>query len=172
MNFNLIITCGRDVEFDTVLELKQILKKLNLGETIWKSGLDGIIYAKTDGSPYTILEKLREHINEKPWEFNLVRRIIPIEMCFTTDLRKIIREAVFLSNRIRDDETYRITIEKRGTKIKSEEIIEGIANQVNRKVSLEYPDKALLIEIMNDRTGLSLISGQNGILNVNEELLK
>ena len=149
MNFNLIITCGRDVEFDTVLELKQILKKLNLGETTWKSGIDGIIYAKTDGSPYTILEKLREHINEKPWEFNLVRRIIPIEMCFTTDLRKIIREAVFLSNRIRDDETYRITIEKRGTKIKSEEIIEGIANQVNRKVSLEYPDKALLIEIMN-----------------------
>ena len=61
MNFNLVITCGRDVEFDTVLELKQILKKLNLGETIWKSGLDGIIYAKTDGSPYTILEKLREH---------------------------------------------------------------------------------------------------------------
>ena len=73
---------------------------------------------------------------------------------------------------IRDDETYRITIEKRGTKIKSEEIIEGIANQVNRKVSLEYPDKTLLIEIMNDKTGLSLISGQNGILNINEELLK
>ena len=75
-----------------------------------------------------------------------------------SQLRKIIREAVFLSNNIRDDETYRITIEKRGTKIKSEEIIEGIANQVKQKVSLEYPDKILLIEIMNERTGLSLIS--------------
>ena len=62
-----------------------------------------------------------------------------------------------ISDKIEDDESYRILIEKRNSDISSKEIITNIANQIKNKVSLDFPDKIILIEILGIVTGISLI---------------
>ena len=55
------------------------------------------------------------------------------------------------------DRTYRISIEKRNSELSSKEIITKIANKIKNKVSLEFPDKVLLIEILGNKTGVSIL---------------
>ena len=62
-----------------------------------------------------------------------------------------------MSKQILDDETYRISIEKRNSDLSSKEIITKIANQIKNKVSLEFPDRIVLIEILGNKTGISIL---------------
>ncbi|MBT4535702.1 MAG: RNA methyltransferase, partial [Nitrosopumilus sp.] len=54
-------------------------------------------------------------------------------------------------------DTYRISIEKRNSNISSKEIITKIANKIKNKVSLDFPDKIILIEILGIMTGVSIL---------------
>ena len=62
-----------------------------------------------------------------------------------------------MSDQILDEETYRISIEKRNSNVSSKEIITKIADKIKNKVSLEFPDKVLLIEILGNITGISIL---------------
>ena len=62
-----------------------------------------------------------------------------------------------MNEQIVDGETYRISIEKRNSDLSSQEIIEKIANKIKNKVSLEFPDKVILIEILGNKTGVSIL---------------
>ena len=61
------------------------------------------------------------------------------------------------SEQISEGETYRISIEKRNSNLSSQEIISKIANKIKNKVSLEFPDKIVLIEILGNKTGISIL---------------
>ena len=62
-------------------------------------------------------------------------------------------------------ESYRITIEKRNSKISSNEIISEIAKNIPNKVSLEHSDWVILIEIIENETGIAVVPN-NSILSV------
>ena len=62
-------------------------------------------------------------------------------------------------------DSYRITIEKRNSKISSNEIISEIAKDISNKVSLDTPDWVVLIEIIEKETGIAVIPN-NTILSV------
>jgi tRNA acetyltransferase TAN1 len=62
-----------------------------------------------------------------------------------------------MSQEILDGETYRISIEKRNSDLSSKEIITKIANKIKNKVSLEFADKIILIEILGNKTGVSIL---------------
>ena len=62
-----------------------------------------------------------------------------------------------MSEQIEEKESYRILIEKRNSDISSKEIITKIANRIKNQVSLDFPDKVILIEILGIVTGISII---------------
>ena len=62
-----------------------------------------------------------------------------------------------LSNVIQKNNSYRITIEKRNTNVSSNEIITEIAKIFPNKVSLNQPDWIVLIEILGNKTGISIL---------------
>ena len=66
---------------------------------------------------------------------------------------------------IKSGETYRISIEKRNSDLSSKEIITKIADKIKNNVSLEFPDKVVLIEILGNRTGISILK-KSDILSV------
>ena len=66
------------------------------------------------------------------------------------------------------NQTYRISIEKRNSHIKSREIISQIAELIPNKVSLEHPDWEIVIQIMGKITGVGILP-KNSILSVNRE---
>ena len=66
-----------------------------------------------------------------------------------------------MSDQIGDEESYRILIEKRNSDISSKEIITKIANGIKNKVSLDFPDKIILIEVLGIITGISIIKKES-----------
>ena len=78
---------------------------------------------------------------------------------------EIEKEIIAIKNLILENESYRISIEKRNSDISGQEIISRVAKNIKNKVSLEYPDKIVLIEILGNKTGLSIVK-KSDILSV------
>ena len=58
---------------------------------------------------------------------------------------------------IQKNDSYRITVEKRNTSISTNEIITEVAKIFPNKVSLNKPDFIILIEILGNETGISIL---------------
>jgi len=94
---------------------------------------------------------------DEPWSVRYCKRIIPIQKVIESNIKEIEKSVAELSNQILDGETYRISIEKRNSDLSSKEIITKIANNIKNKVSLEFPDRVLLIEILGNKAGVSIL---------------
>ena len=155
---NLIITCARHLEEDTEEELRDILDELGDSEIeVSISDMSGILTAQTKLDPIEVVKKMKEILLDQPWSIRYCLRIIPIQSVIETKIEVIERAISNISNQILDGETYRILIEKRNSNISSKEIITKIAHEIKNKVSLDFPDKIILIEILGIVTGISLI---------------
>jgi len=155
---NLIITCARHLEPETEEELMSILDDLGDSEPkITITNMSGILTAETKLDPVEIVKKIKEMVLDEPWSVRYCLRIIPIQKIVESQIDEIEKAVSEMSKQILDDETYRISIEKRNSDLSSKEIITKIANQIKNKVSLEFPDRIVLIEILGNKTGISIL---------------
>ena len=155
---NLIITCARHLEEETEDELRDILDELGDSEIeVSISDMSGILTAQTKLDPIEVVKKMKEMLLDQPWSIRYCLRIIPIQKVIETKIEVIEMEISNISNQILDGETYRILIEKRNSDISSKEIITKIAHEIKNKVSLDFPDKIILIEILGGMTGISIL---------------
>jgi tRNA acetyltransferase TAN1 len=139
--------------------------------TVDKTGVSGLIAAKTAFNPFDVIEKLRKILLERPYEFRYTLRIIPVEKVVRTDLGEIQRTAMELSSKIGEDETFRVTVEKRFTETPTQDIIEAAAANIEREVNLNNPDKILLIEVIGSLTGVSVIKPEEILAVMKEKVL-
>ncbi|MDH5794293.1 MAG: THUMP domain-containing protein [Candidatus Bathyarchaeota archaeon] len=168
-NFNLLATTWRGNEENACSELWYLLGEIgDSAPTVDKTGVAGLIAAKTAFNPFEVIEKFRKILHERSYEFRYTLRIIPVEKVVRTDLGEIQQAATELSSKIGEDETFRVTVEKRFTETPTQDIIEATAANIERKVDLNNPDKILLIEVVGRLTGLSVIK-PNEILAVMKE---
>jgi len=155
---NLIVTCARHLEGDTEDELIDILDKLGDSDVkISVSSMSGIITIETKLDPIEVVRKIKEIVLDEPWSIRYCLRIIPIQKVVKTNIEEIEKEISSMLDQIRKKESYRILIEKRNSDISSKEIITKIANGIKNKVSLDFPDKVILIEILGIVTGISIL---------------
>ncbi len=155
---NLIITCARNLEPETKKEIKKILNQLDDQEPeILNVGMRGILMVNTVIEPSKIIDLVKNKIIEEPWLIRYCLRIIPIQSITETEIDKIKQNVIKLKDTIQKNDSYRITIEKRNTNISSNEIITEIAKIFPNKVSLNQPDWIILIEILGDKTGISIL---------------
>jgi tRNA acetyltransferase TAN1 len=159
MNFNLLVTTYRHREYDAVDELNVILQRFSIDvETIEIQNVSGVILALANLNPFELITKFKELLTEEPWQFRYILRVIPIERALYTDLKNIEREVENLTmKKIKVNDSFRISVEKRHTSTRSKEIISSIANKLQNKVSLENPDWIILIEIIGNKTGISIL---------------
>ena len=159
---NLIVTCARNLEGETEEEILDILDELGDPDVkIAVSNMSGIIIIETKLDPIEVVRKMKEMLLDEPWSIRYCLRVIPIQKTVETNLEKIQECVSSISNNIEENESYRILIEKRNSDISSKEIIKNIANQIKNKVSLDFPDKIILIEILGIITGISLIKNSD-----------
>ena len=155
---NLIITCARSLESETKNEIKKILDELGDQEPkILNVGMRGILMVDTIIEPSKIIDWIRTKIIEEPWLIRYCLRIIPIQSLTETNIDKIKENVIKLKDSIKKTDSYRITIEKRNASIPTNEIITEIAKIFPNKVSLNQPDWIILIEILGDKTGISIL---------------
>jgi tRNA acetyltransferase TAN1 len=168
-DFNLIITTARGNEEDACSEIWYLLGKIgDENAEVEKTGITGLITARTILNPFNAVAKFKEILKQEPQEFRYTLRIIPIEKVVRTDLSQIEEIVAGLSSRIAENETFRITVEKRFTTLSTKDIIEASATKISRRVDLERPDKIVLIEVVNGFTGISLL-GIGDIISVTKE---
>ena len=159
---NLIITCSRHLEPEAEQEIFQILEEMGDSEpVITITKMSGILTVDTMLEPTEITKKIREKILDEPWSIRYCLRIIPIQKITETNVEQIRAKVECMKDEISSDESYRILIEKRNSDISSKEIISRIAKIFKNKVSLEFPDKIILIEILENKTGVSIIKNRD-----------
>ena len=166
---NLIITCQRNLEEPTILEIQNILERLGDTEAIVeKTIFSGIIQVETRLDIMQVLENFKEIIEDEPWLIKYCSRIIPIQGECESKLDEIRDKVINLSHIIKKNNTYRITIEKRQSSLHTKDIISEIANLLPNKVSLENADWEIIVQVLRNKTGVSIIP-PNSILSVNRE---
>ena len=155
---NLIITCARHLEPETKDELNDILEDFGDSDAqISITSMSGILTAETKLDPIEIVRKIKEMILDEPWSIRYCLRIIPIQKIIESKMEEIEEAISSMSQGILDGETYRISIEKRNSDLSSKEIITKIADRIKNKVSLEFADKIILIEVLGNKTGISIL---------------
>lgn len=168
-DFNLLVTTARGNEEDACSEIWYLLGSIGDEKVkVEKTGITGLITAKTTLNPFEVIAKLRDILRERPQEFRYTLRIIPVEKVVRTDLNQIKEAVTELSPKISENETFRVTVEKRFTTVPTKDIIGVTAGKINRRVDLKRPDKIVLIEVVNGLTGVSLVR-TNDIISVAKE---
>jgi tRNA acetyltransferase TAN1 len=171
--FNLIATTARGNERPMINEILYLLKE-EVGDAeaqAVKTKVRGIIVAKTTLDPLAVIEKFHAILNERPYEFRYALRILPIQKVVPTELEEIKKTTAELAKNIGENETFRITVEKRFTTLHTKDLIEAAAGDIKNKVNLETPDKILLIEVLGALTGVSLLKPSDILGVVKEKML-
>ena len=157
-NFNLLATTARGNEGEASSEIWYLLGEIgDMAAKVDKTGISGLIAAKSTLEPLEAVEKLRGLLKERPYEFRYSFRIIPVEKVVRTDPEEIQRTVTEFAARIKENETFRITVEKRFTTTSTQDIIDAAAANIERRVNLTNPDKIVLIEVVGGLTGVSVI---------------
>ncbi|RJX15628.1 RNA methyltransferase [Candidatus Bathyarchaeota archaeon] len=168
-DFNLLISTRRGEEKDACSEVWYLLREVGDSEALVDpTPIRGLVVAKTKLNPFEAVEKLRKLLNERPEEFRYVLKIIPIQKVVKTSLDEIRQVAKEFSSLIGLDEKFRVSVEKRHSEMDRMEIVKVAAEEIDRKVDLKNPDKILLIEVLGNLTGISVIR-ETDILSVVKE---
>ncbi len=139
-----------------------ILGKLGDSEpTIIITNMSGILTAETKLDPIEVVKKIKEMLLDEPWCIRYCLRIIPIQKIIETKIESIEEGITDLIKLISKGESYRISIEKRNSNISSQELISRVAKKIENKVSLEFPDKIILIEILGNKTGIAIVKKED-----------
>ncbi len=166
---NLIITCQRNLEEPTILEIQNILERFgDYNHVVQKTVFSGIIEVQTELEIMKFLDDFKEIIDDEPWLVKYCSRIIPIQDVCESELEQIKEKVVNLSQKIKESETYRITVEKRQSSLHTKDIISKIADSLSYTVSLENSDWEIIIQILRNKTGISIIK-PNTILSVSKQ---
>jgi tRNA acetyltransferase TAN1 len=159
---NLIVTCPRNLELEAESEIKKILNELDDQEPeIFQTDMRGILMVNTILEPLKIIDWVKNKINDEPWFFRYCLRIIPVQKTTDTDIDKIKQNVMNLKSIIQENDSYRITVEKRNSNMSSSQIINEIAKIIPNKVSLDEPDWVILVEIFGEKTCISILKNDS-----------
>ncbi len=152
------MTSAKGLEARASAEFKEIallsgIRKL----TIERSAYDGIIEVDVE-DPKALLSFITDFVRSEPFKVRFIQRIIPVDRVVDTKVEEILKAVKDLAPAIGPGETFRITIEARDSPYSDKELINGLADAVDRKVSLDAPDKIVLLEILGEYAGISVIS--------------
>ena len=171
MNFNLIVTTARFREDDGFDEILQLLDTMGDNDpSIEVSSVSGIILVDTCLDPFQFVEDCKEMVRNEPWKFRYVLRIIPLEMNCKAELTEIHDIVNQLSRKIDAQETYRVLIEKRHSRLRSSEIISTVTSKLKMKVNLDNPNWIILIQIVKMVAGVSILKPNQIFSSIKEKI--
>ncbi|HYA55576.1 MAG TPA: THUMP domain-containing protein [Nitrososphaerales archaeon] len=125
--------------------------------TIDRSAYDGVIEVDVE-NPKALMSFITEFVRSEPFKVRYIMRIIPVDRVVDTKVEGIVKAVKELAPAIGPGETFRITIEARDSPYNDRELIDAIADAVDRKVDLDSPDRVVLLQIFGEYAGISVIS--------------
>jgi tRNA acetyltransferase TAN1 len=155
---NLIVTSAKGLEARASAEFKEVALLSGIRKvTMERSAYDGILEVEVE-NPQALLTFFSEFVRSEPFKVRFVMRIIPVDRVVDTKIEDIVGAVTDLAAKIGAAESFRITIEARDSPYSEKQLIEAIANAVDRKVNLNSPDKMVFIQIFGEYTGVSVLT--------------
>jgi tRNA acetyltransferase TAN1 len=169
IDFNLLVSSARGTEIEANHEIRYLLRELgDPSPTTDFAPVSGLTVAKTILEPVKVISGLRSVLKYRPWQFRYILKVKPVEQVVPCEISAIGAAVVKRVRKVRSNETFRVSLEKRRNRVSSKEIIDAVASQVPRKVELRNPDKIVLIEVIGNIAGVSVIS-PTSILGIEKE---
>jgi len=169
--FNLFVSVMKGFEIPACEEMKDLLEQL--GDTnpqVTTSIAQGIILAYTNLDPFIVIKRIKELIQKDKFRYLLIIKIRPIESVVETDLEEIKQVCSNLvDKKIRKNETFRITLERRFTNVARNDLITAAASNIDRKVDLKQADKIVFIEVLENSVGISILSPEDEVSIIKEQ---
>ncbi len=152
------MTSAKGLEAKASAEFKEIALLSGIRKVVIdRSAYDGVIEVDVE-NPKALLSFLTDFVRSEPFRVRYILRVIPIDKVVDTKVEDIVKAVKELSSSIGPGESFRITIEARDSPYPDRQLIEALADAVDRKVSLDSPDKIVLLEIFGEYSGVSVIS--------------
>lgn len=155
---NLIVTSARHLEPDARGEIVSLLKGFgDEGCSAAITRVSGVLTASTSLDPVEAVRMARAKLLDEPWSMRYCLRIIPVQEIAEAEVGSIVEAAGRLAGNLKEGETYRISIKNRDGAVPRDGLITSIAATFKNEVSLEYPDKVILVEVLGTKAGVSII---------------
>ena len=146
------------MENEASSELFALLASIgDISPEIWLTPVSGLVAARVAIDPIHVVSEVGKIVDSEPWKIRRILRMIPVERVVDSKLDSIRDTIAQMSVRIQQDETFRVTVEKRMTRLSQSIIIQAAAEVVNRKVNLDHPDFVVLVEVIQDLAGISIL---------------
>lgn len=156
--FNLLVATSRGNERNACSEIWYLLRELGDDDPKTdRTDAIGLIVARTGLNPIQVVQELSKRLLESPWKFRYIQKVSPLERIVPSSLTEIEKCVSSMVEGIEREERFRVTVRKRHTALSSKEIVELVARKIDRKVDLENPAKVVLIEVVGELTGISVI---------------
>jgi tRNA acetyltransferase TAN1 len=168
-DFNLLVSSARGTEREANYEMEYLLREQGDSSPSTDFAIvSGLTVARTKLDPEKVILKIRQVLKHRPWQFRYILKIKPVEQVVPCEISAIGEAVVKKAKKVKVGETFRVSLEKRRSHVSSREIIDAVAQKIPRKVELRNPDKIVLIEVIGNVAGVSVIS-PNGILGIEKE---
>ena len=152
------MTSAKGLEAKASAEFKEIALLSGIRKVVIdRSAYDGVIEVDVE-NPKALLSFLTDFVRSEPFRVRYILRVIPIDKVVDTKVEDIVKAVKDLSSTIGPGESFRITIEARDSPYSDKQLIDALADAVDRKVSLDSPDKIVLLEIFGEYSGVAVIS--------------
>jgi tRNA acetyltransferase TAN1 len=158
--FNLIATTFRYREFDAIDEMLELLDVIGDSDAYFEvTNISGLITGNTHLDPFQVIEKFKGIVRSEDWRFRYVLRVIPIESITNSNPSDITMVATELSKRkISSSDSFKLSVEKRhNSYLRSSDLINTIAKDIDNPVDLETPNWIVLIEVLGNVTGIAVL---------------
>jgi tRNA acetyltransferase TAN1 len=165
--YNLLVACPRERERAAISEIKYFIGDLleDSGLGVSRTYVSGLLACSTSLNPFEVVRRLREFAIENPYQFRFAIKFTPIEVCVETTIPEIVRAAERLMPKIGDD-SFRVSVRKRHTELDSMEVIVAVAHVIPKRVNLDNPDWTVLVEIVGEWSGVSVLKEEEDILSI------
>jgi tRNA acetyltransferase TAN1 len=158
--FNLIATTYRYREFDAIDEMLDLLDDIGDSDAFFEvTNISGLITGNTLLDPFQVIEKFKGIVRSEDWRFRYVLRVIPIESVADSNPSDITKAATELSkSKISSSDSFKLLVEKRHNSfLRSSDLIHTIAKEIDNPVDLDAPSWIVLIEILGNVTGITVL---------------
>jgi tRNA(Ser,Leu) C12 N-acetylase TAN1 len=141
-------------------EIGRILERFGDSEAVVeKSGVRGICVVHTRLDSRQVVAQCMELWRAEPQSFRFAIKWVPIDCWCEKDLQameRLVKEQI--APRIGAQESWAMKVEKRGwSRYHTAEIIERLAESIDRRVSLKAPDKLVRIDILGAAVAMSIL---------------
>ncbi|MDI9608886.1 MAG: L-threonylcarbamoyladenylate synthase [Candidatus Verstraetearchaeota archaeon] len=153
--FNIIVTTQRGNERNCMRELVTLSGETSIRFS--RTGFPGLLKGEVPSDPVEFCRQLAAKLAEDPWRARFILKVTPIQEVTRAEGQEIRAAVRRLSGAIPEGASFRITVNKRGSEIRSSELIREVAREVERKVNLERPDWIVDIELIRDSAGVSVL---------------